>query len=47
MKHLVNTLILEITCGSEDDAFSLQHNLAPLLQQQVAEAIEKSQPGQK
>ena len=45
MKHLVNKLILEITCGSEDDAFSLQHNLAPLLQQQVAEAIEKASQG--
>lgn len=42
MMHLVNTLQLEVTCGSEDSAFGLQHHLAPKVQQQVADAIEKA-----
>jgi len=42
MKHLINTLQLNITCSSESDAFSLQHDLAPVLQQQVAEAVESA-----
>jgi hypothetical protein len=42
MTHLVNTLKLDITCGTEDDAFGLQHNLVPVLQRQVAQAIEKA-----
>lgn len=42
MMHLVNTLQLEVTCGSEDSAFGLQHHLAPKVQQQVSDAIEKA-----
>ncbi|MBL7747071.1 MAG: hypothetical protein JNM19_06560, partial [Chitinophagaceae bacterium] len=42
MKHLINTLELNIACSSESEAFSLQHDLAPLLQQQVAAAVESA-----
>lgn len=40
--HLVNTLKLEATCGSEDSAFGLQHHIAPKVQELVAAAIEKA-----